>query len=124
MLDENEVRKELTIVMGSIPNFIEKTNPEHMICFGYLKECLRVFRKSISKNYLDETSLESLSIDYHTNLCSIFTVDKYIFDYCIRYISIILKNLIKILEKNDLYESCSNLQWILEITDENLPNKK
>jgi len=131
MIDEKKIRSELTVIMNKIPTFIEKDNSTHLTAFTYVRELIRVYRKCVSINFLDDSTLESLSIDYYTYLNCLYATDKIIFNSCVKYLHIILNNLIIILEKNELYETLHNLQWVLEIiedeqfkTSKKIKNKK
>ena len=60
MIDENTIRREITQLMAKVPTFFDKQNTTHMTAFGYVRECLRVYRKCISINFLDDISMEAL----------------------------------------------------------------
>ena len=47
MINENDLRKELTSVMSKLPTFIEKDNSTHLTAFSYIRECIRVYRKCV-----------------------------------------------------------------------------
>ena len=117
-ITERDIRSEVTTLMTKIPKFLDKQNSTHLTVFGYIKECLRVYRKCISVNFLDVNSLESLSIDYYSCINCIYATDKVLFGVSIKYLQIISNSLMTILEKNQLYESCKNLLWVLEIIDD------
>ena len=120
MIDENTIRREITQLMAKVPTFFDKQNTTHMTAFGYVRECLRVYRKCISINFLDDISMEALSIDYYSYLNCIYATDKVLFPFCIKYLHIILDNLMNILEKNELYESARNLMWVMEIIEDSI----
>jgi len=124
MIDENQIRKELTVVMSRVPTFIEKDNSTHLTAFSYIRECIRVYRKCVSINFLDDNSIESLSIDYFSYINCLYATDKVLFNACIKYLYIILDNLTNILEKNELYESLKNLKSVIEIVDSQNEVKK
>lgn len=124
MIDEKQIRSELTVLMSKIPSFIEKDNSTHLTAFSYIRECIRVYRKCISVNLLDDSSMESLSIDYFSYINCIYATDKILFNACIKYLYIILDNLMGILEKNELYESARNLMWVLETIEDQEEIKK
>jgi len=120
---EQDIRTELTKVMNTFPTFLDKQNADHIICFSYIKECVRCFRKCISVNFLDETSLESISIDYYSYMNCIYSTDKTLFSSCGKYITIILDNLRNILHKHEMYESLKNIKFVVEIIEEEVKNK-
>jgi len=124
MIDENQIRKELTVVISRVPTFIEKDNSTHLTAFSYIRECIRVYRKCVSINFLDDNSIESLSIDYFSYINCLYATDKVLFNACIKYLYIILDNLTNILEKNELYESLKNLKSVIEIVDSQNEVKK
>ena len=124
MIDENQIRKELTVVISRVPTFIEKDNSTHLTAFSYIRECVRVYRKCVSINFLDDNSIESLSIDYFSYINCLYATDKVLFNACIKYLYIILDNLTNILEKNELYESLKNLKSVIEIVDSQNEVKK
>ena len=122
-MDEVKMRSEITIVMNTFPKFLDKQNADHIIVFSYIKECLRVYRKCISINFLDDNTIESLSIDYYSYLTCIYSTDKEVFKKSMDYLGIVLEKVFNKLEYWELFESASNLKYVIRTLEQQAKEK-
>lgn len=116
MIDELYVRKEITVAMNKIPDWLDMKNSQHKMAFAYFKECCKILRECVSKNFKSDNEVEELELLYYCYLQDIFTIDRDLYNIFQKRLDLLIRLLNNMLLKYEMYESVKNIQYFYTIT--------